>query len=172
MSEPNKNVLGIPGPEVIAEARALIGSADHAALATLEPLSGDPLATRVGLASFADGTPFIIASALTLHSAALKADPRSSLLIGSVGKGDPLAQQRITLKCRAESIEVGSAIAADARARYLEKHPRAAIYVDLPDFRFFRLAVLRARFNDGFGRAYEIDAAELVNALRGSTSPA
>ena len=112
----------------------------------------------------------IIASALTPHSAALRADPRCSLLIGSVGKGDPLAHPRITLQCRAALIEVDGSIGADARARYLEKHPRAEIYVNLPDFRFFRLAVLKARFNAGFGRAYEIEAQMLVRAPGGSTS--
>lgn len=170
MNEPKMNVLGTLTPEVIAEARAVIDGADHAALATLEPLSGDPLATRVGLASFADGTPLIIASALTPHSAALRGDPRCSLLLGVVGKGDPLAQPRMTLTCRAEMIEPATALAVEARARYLEKHPRAAIYVDLPDFRFFRLSVLKARFNAGFGRAYEIDARMLLNAPHGATS--
>ena len=169
MNESNKNVLGQVSPEVVAEARALIDSANHGALATLEPVTGDPLATRVGLASLGDGTPLIIASALTPHSAALQADPRCSLLIGSVGKGDPLADPRTTLTCRAEMIEPGTELAIEARARYLQTHPKAAIYVDLPDFRFFRLVVLRARFNAGFGRAYEIGAAELVNTPRGST---
>jgi putative heme iron utilization protein len=66
-------------------------------------------------------------------------------------------------------IEPGTELAIEARARYLQTHPKAAIYIDLPDFRFFRLVVLRARFNAGFGRAYEIGAAELVNTPRGST---
>lgn len=164
MIEPNKTVLGAVTSEVIAEAQTLIREADHAALATLEPGTGDPLATRVGLAGFADGTPMIIASALTPHSAALMADPRCSLLIGAIGKGDPLAHPRIMLKCRAEMIEPGTDRAAEARARYLERHPRSAIYIDLPDFRFFRLVLVGARFNAGFGRAYEIEVARLVDA--------
>ena len=169
MNQPARTVLGTVSPEVIAEAKALIEGANHAALATLEPGSGDPLATRVGLATFADGTPLLIASALTPHSAALVADARCSLLIGAIGKGDPLAHPRIMLKCRAEMIEPGSALAAEARARYLKKHRKSAIYVDLPDFRFFRLEMLGARFNAGFGRAYEIEVAKLVDAPRGST---
>jgi putative heme iron utilization protein len=169
MIEPNKTVLGAITPEVIAAAQALIREADHAALATLEPATGDPLATRVGLATLADGTPVIIASALTPHSAALMADARCSLLIGVVGKGDPLAHPRVMLKCRGEMIKPGSDLAAEARARYLAKHTKSAIYIDLPDFRFFRLQLLGARFNAGFGRAYEIEATSLVNAPRGST---
>lgn len=169
MSEPVKSVLGEVSPAVIAEAKALIEGANYGALATIEPGSGDPLATRVGLATLTDGTPLIIVSALTPHSAALKADPRCSLLIGKIGKGDPLAHPRITLACRAEMIEPSGDVAVTARARYLEKHPKAAIYVDLPDFRFFRLVALRARFNAGFGRAYEIDVQTLVSAPNGST---
>lgn len=169
MKLPVRNVVGTVSPEVIAEAKALIEGANHAALATIEPESGDPLATRVGLATLADGTPLIIVSALTPHSAALKADPRCSLLIGKIGKGDPLAHPRVMLSCRAAIIEPGTDFASDARARYLGKHPKATIYIDLPDFRFFRLAVLRARFNAAFGRAYEIDPEMLVTAPRSST---
>ena len=169
MKQPARTVLGTVSPEVIAEAKALIEGANHAALATHEPESGDPLATRVGLATLGDGTPLIIVSALTPHSTALKADPRCSLLIGKIGKGDPLAHPRVMLSCRAAMVEPKTDSAIEARRRYLQKHPKARIYVDLPDFRFFRLVVLRARFNAGFGRAYEIEAEALVNAPRGST---
>src|SRR5262245_40531573 len=91
-------------PEALAAARGLLAGARHAALASLEPPGGHPLATRVALASLADGTPFILVSGLSPHSAALQTDPRCSLLVGEVGKGDPLAHPRLTLKCRAEEL--------------------------------------------------------------------
>lgn len=156
MAEKPKSVLQATTPEAIAEARAIVAAADHGALAVLEPGTGQPLASRVGLATLADGTPLIVISKLAAHRAALEADPRCSLLVGTVGKGDPLAHPRVTLVCRAETIEAGTAEAATARERYLAQHPRAAIYVDLPDFRFFRLEIQRASFNGGFGRAFAI----------------
>ncbi|HVW92217.1 MAG TPA: pyridoxamine 5'-phosphate oxidase family protein [Devosia sp.] len=160
MNEKPKSVLQPVTPEVVAEARAIIAGADHAALAVLEPGTGHPLVSRVGLATLADGSPLIIVSGLTAHAKALAADPRCSLLVGEAGKGEPLAHPRISLICRAEALPALQR--EEARARYLARHPKAAVYVDLPDFRFLRLAVERASFNGGFGRAYEMSGAELV----------
>jgi hypothetical protein len=157
-----KAVLRETTPEAIAEAKTLLREADHGALATLEPQTGQPLASRVGLATLPDGTPVIPVSALAAHSAALAADSRCSLLVGKAGRGDPLAQPRLTLVCRAVAIEAGSPEAGGARAAYLRLHPKAAIYLDLPDFWFFRLAIERASFNAGFGRAYEMDGEALL----------
>jgi putative heme iron utilization protein len=160
MAERNNSVLRELTPEAIAEAKALIREADHAALAVLEPETGQPLVSRVGLATLADGAPLIVVSHLAQHSAALDADPRCSLLVGNVGKGDPLAHPRITLICRAALLPPEER--AGAREGYLAVHPRAAVYVDLPDFRFFRLEIERASFNGGFGRAYAIEGGALL----------
>lgn len=145
----------------LAEARELIASATHAALAAIEPESGHPLASRVGLASLADGTPFTFISALAAHTAALEADPRCSLLIGHIGKGDPLAQPRLTLSCHARFVARGDPLVAQARTRYLEAHRRAAIYVDLPDFSLVLFDLERVSFNAGFGKAYRFSGREL-----------
>ena len=161
MPNDTRKVLQALTPEAIAEAKAILRGADHAALAVLEPGTGWPLASRVGLASLGDGTPIIVVSRLAAHSGALDADPRCSLLVGAVGKGDPLAHPRLALTCRAAVIAPGSS-AAEARERYLAVHPKAAIYVDLPDFRFFRLDIERASFNGGFGRAYAMAGTDLI----------
>jgi len=160
MAEGEQGVLRETTAAVIAEAREMIRAADHAALATIEAGTGHPLASRVGLATLADGTPLIVVSGLAAHSAALDGEPRCSLLIGETGKGDPLAHPRLTLMCRAALVAPDGR--ADARARYLAQHAKAAIYVDLPDFRFFRLSIERASFNAGFGRAYAIAGGALV----------
>jgi putative heme iron utilization protein len=142
---------------VIAEVRALIGSARYGALASLGPADGWPVATRVGLAVH-EGAPLILISALAAHTAALRADPRCSLLIGDVpDKGDPLAFARVTLKCRAVEIERSEAL----RAVYLRAQPKAELYVDLPDFAFMRLEVESASYNAGFGRAYVLTGDDL-----------
>jgi len=162
MPNDTRKVLQALTPEAIAEAKAILRGADHAALAVLEPGTGWPLASRVGLAMLGDGTPIIVVSRLAAHSGALDGDPRCSLLVGAVGKGDPLAHPRLTLACRAAVIPAGSAVMAEARTRYLAAHPKAAIYVDLPDFRFFRLDIERASFNGGFGRAYAMTGTDLI----------
>jgi putative heme iron utilization protein len=147
--------------EALTQARTMLRSADHGALATLAPESQWPRVSRIGLACFADGTPMIIASALAAHFRALAADNRCGLLVGTAGKGDPLAHPRLSLACRAMMLDPGSLPAGEARAAYLERHPRAEIYVDLPDFRFFRLEVVQGEFNAGFGRAYRLDGSQL-----------
>ena len=84
-------------PEALAQAKTMLRSADHGALATLVPEDHWPRASRVGIACFADGTPMIIASSLASHFRALAADSRCGLLVGAVGKGDPLAHPRLSL---------------------------------------------------------------------------
>ena len=163
VAENANNLLQPVTAEAIAEARGLVAGADHGAVAVLEPGSGHPLASRVGLATLPDGTPLIVISKLAAHRAALEADPRCSLLVGTPGKGDPLAHARITLICRAVPIAAGTPEAAAARQRYLAQHPRAQIYVDLPDFRFFRLDIERASFNGGFGRAFALEGQQMTD---------
>src|SRR3546814_1707590 len=75
-------------------ARELLRTARHGALATLDPATGDPLATRTGLAADMDGAAVFLTSTLSAHTQALLADPRCSILLGEPGKGDPLAQDR------------------------------------------------------------------------------
>lgn len=151
------NVLRDVTPAVIAEVRALIAAARYGALATLAPVDGWPVATRVGLAEY-DRMPLILISALAAHTAALRADPRCSLLIGEVpDKGDPLAFARATLRCRAVELDRNDAL----RAAYLRAQPKAELYVDLPDFAFVRLEVESVSYNAGFGRAYAIAGGDL-----------
>lgn len=156
MTQPSNGLRDVT-PEVIAEVRAMVAAARYGALATLGPEDGWPVATRVGLAEH-QGMPLILISALAAHTAALRADPRCSLLIGEVpDKGDPLAFARVTLRCRAVEL----ARSDELRAAYLRAQPKAELYVDLPDFTFMRLEVESLSYNAGFGRAYAIEGDEL-----------
>ena len=162
MNELPKTVLRDTTPEVVAEIRALIAGARHGALATLAPADGWPQATRVGLASF-EGAPLILISALAVHTAALRADPRCALLIGEVGKGDPLAHRRASLTCRAVEIARADPRTPAARAAYLAAQPKAQLYVDLPDFTFMSLEIVRISYNAGFGKAFALSGDDLRN---------
>jgi len=147
-------------------ARGLLRAARHGALATLDRDSGDPLASRTGLATDIDGAPVFLTSTLSAHTQALLADPRCSLLIGEPGKGDPLAHPRITVTGRAERIPEGE-VRDRLRRRYLARHPKAALYADFPDFSFWRLQIARASLNGGFGRAYAMSAADVLSDMTG-----
>lgn len=143
-------------------ARTLVRGARFMALAVLDPLTGFPSASRALTATDLDGVPVILASALSGHTKGLAQDPRCSLLAGEPGKGDPLAHPRITLQCLAEPVDRPSLSHEIIRERFLDHHPKAALYVDFPDFRFFRLMPQSASLNGGFGRAYALGADDLV----------
>jgi heme oxygenase (biliverdin-IX-beta and delta-forming) len=149
-------------------ARDLLRTARHGALATLDAQNGDPLATRTALVSDMDGAPVFLTSTLSAHTQALLADPRCSILVGEPGKGDPLAHPRLTVIGRAERIGAesdDSSTRERLRRRYLARHPKAELYVDFPDFSFWRLAVTRASLNGGFGRAYAMAPADVLTDM-------
>jgi heme iron utilization protein len=144
-------------------ARTLMRDARYMALAVLDPATGFPSASRALTATDLDGVPVILASALSGHTKGLLADPRCSLLAGEPGKGDPLAHPRITVQCLADVVERPGEAHDRLRARFLDFHPKAALYVDFPDFRFFRLVPQSAALNAGFGRAYALTRQDLLS---------
>jgi putative heme iron utilization protein len=98
------------------------------------------------------GRPLLLISRLAEHTANLAHDPRASLLVvAPPGGGDPLARARVTLLGRVAPVPEPDLEAA--RDRYLARHPAAGLYLQLPDFAFFRLEVEGVRFIGGFGRA-------------------
>lgn len=143
-------------------ARTLLRSARYAAIAVLDPGTGFPFASRVLLGTDIDGVPVILVSGLSTHTRALDADRRASLLTGEPGKGDPLAYARLTTQCLAEPVERDSEIHARIRSRFLNRHAKAKLYIDFPDFRFFRLLPQSASLNGGFGRAYLLEGEDLT----------
>ncbi len=126
----------VPDEAARRDARRLAGEARHGALATLDASDGLPLATRVALAREPGGDVLLLLSDLSDHTKALRAHPVASLLVGEVDKGDPLASARLTLRCDAARIEAGSSEHDTARARFLARLPRAALYADFADFAF------------------------------------
>ncbi|WP_179945016.1 HugZ family protein [Martelella endophytica] len=157
------DVLRETDANAIRLGRALIREAQYAALAVIEPETGFPFVSRALLATDIDGVPAIAISKLATHFGAIMADDRVSLLTGVPGKGDPLAHPRMTTLCRAVRVEKGSEDHARLRARFLRRHPKAALYIDFPDFFLFRLRPISASLNGGFGRAYALDASDLVS---------
>lgn len=157
-----KSVLQPVDAQAIRLAKTLLRASRYGALAALEPATGAPLVSRVGVSTDIDGTPVILISGLAAHSAALRNDPRCALLLGEPGKGDPLAHARISIDCRAVEIARDSEEHKRLEGRYLRHQPKAALYVGLGDFRFFRLEVQKASLNGGFGRAYAMKAEEVL----------
>ena len=155
-----KDVLQPVDDDARRLAGQLIRTARYGALATLDPVSGGPVASRVILATAMDGRPVFLISRLSAHFCAMEADARASLLLGEPADGDPLAHPRITLKGKAEML--GGDDRDRCRSRFLLRHPKAEIYVDFADFAFWALHPQSASLNGGFAKAFELSAADLT----------
>ncbi len=172
MDEPRKDVLLETTGDAVRLAKTLMRTARSGAIATIDPRTGWPLATRVGVSTDFDGTPIILTSKLAAHTGALLADPRCSLLLGYPGKGDPLAHARLSLMCEGREIERDSEAHKRLEFRYLAHQEKAQLYAGLGDFRYFRLEPKAASLNAGFGKAYALGGVDVVNANPGNAAMA
>ncbi|MEM7695806.1 MAG: pyridoxamine 5'-phosphate oxidase family protein [Pseudomonadota bacterium] len=144
--------------EAARSGRALIHTAREAALGTLGA-SGTPHVSHVACVPLPDGSPAIFVSDLALHTKFMRADPRASLLFVAPPEADTNARGRITL----EGTLAPVADRGLARARFLRRHPDAAMYVDFTDFHFMRLAPSSAYLVAGFGRITALDPKLLLS---------
>jgi putative heme iron utilization protein len=144
-------------------ARALIAAESVGVLSTISVhRAGFPYGSVTPYALSAQGAPLLLLSRLAAHTKNLLADPRASLFIGDRSAAeDPQAGARISLLGRVAPLPAGEA--PDARERYVARWPRAADYLALGDFSFWRLDVEEARLIAGFGEIRWLDGA----ALRG-----
>ncbi|PWL17129.1 pyridoxamine 5'-phosphate oxidase [Falsochrobactrum shanghaiense] len=149
--------------QAIQLAKTLLRTARSGTIAVIDAATGRPLASRVGVATDIDGTPVLLVSGLASHTPALLAHPDCSLLLGDVGKGDPLAHARITIHCTAQKTERPSPDRERLRRRYLNHNPKGALYADLGDFVFFKLSIESASLNGGFGKAFNLTRDDLVS---------
>ncbi|MEZ5726894.1 MAG: DUF2470 domain-containing protein [Burkholderiaceae bacterium] len=162
---PRRELLQAVDDDARALVRRLVRAARFAAIAVSEPETGHALASRVAVATDVDGAPVILISGLSSHTAALEQDARCSLLLGEPRRGDPLAHPRVTLIGIARRLDRDSPEGERARARYLARHPKAALYADFSDFGFWRIEPQRASLNGGFGRAFQLETGDLLTPI-------
>ena len=148
---------GAPDPAL--EARRLIRAAGAATLAT--QAAGQPFASLVTPAAAPDLSPLLWLSTLSEHTRQLRAEPRCALLFTGEPDGpNPQTTPRATLTGRAEPVE--GAEAAALKARWLARHPYAALYADFADFSLWRVAPGGALLVGGFARAVRLRVADLL----------
>lgn len=136
--------------------RNLLDTARSAALGVLGD-DGGPFVTRIAFGLSPEGAPLTLISDLSLHTAALRADPRCSLLIGDPGsRGDPLTHPRLTLTARAAFVANGTPDHDRLAAHYLHRQPKAKLYIGFADFAFVLFTVSAGHLNAGFGRAHRL----------------
>ena len=143
----------------VREARALIRGAGSATLAT--SAGGQPFASLVTPAPAPDLSPLLWLSALSEHTRHLAAEPRCALLFTGAAEGpNPQTAPRVTVTGLAERVPEAEAPAL--KARWLARHPYAALYADFADFALWRVRIGAALHVGGFARAERIRAAELA----------
>src|SRR5471032_1944752 len=109
-------------------ARQLLRRLDKGSLAT--SLAGRPYASLVLVATAPDGAPLLLISRLAQHTMNIAANADVALLLdGTQGLDEPLTGPRVTLLGRATVADDPS-----LRARFLARHPSAALYADFADF--------------------------------------
>src|SRR5215475_5112107 len=149
----------------IATAKDLLRATRASALATIDRNTGHPFCSLVNVATDADGSPLILVSRLSTHTANIEVDPRASVLLASTGKGDPLAHPRLTALGTFRRIERGAPDEARLQRRFLARHPKSELYASFADFSFWRLTVVSAHLNGGFARAADLTAADVLTDM-------
>ena len=159
MSDTEGRASGAGQPTHAERARTIVEHESAGALATLSRRHpGHPFASFMPYALDDGGRPLLLVSGLALHTQNLEADPRASLLVAARDDGgEPLAGARVTLLGSAVRLAAGEA--ADARPRYLARHPAAGGWIDFGDFAFWRLDVRELYFVGGFGAMSWVTAA-------------
>jgi len=146
----------VPDFDGVSLAKQLLRRVRSGALATIDRDTGFPFASLVTIGTDFDGSPLCLMSRLSAHTLNLERDPRASIMLAEIGRGDPLAHPRLTVTgtmARTEDRYV--------RSRFLARHPKAKLYVDFADFSFWRLTIVGGHLNGGFARAASLTAEAL-----------
>lgn len=138
------------------EARRIIRAASAATLATQQ--EGQPFASLVTPACAPDLTPLLWLSTLSEHTRHLQREPRCALLFtGPAETANPQTAPRVTLTGMAQPVSDPG-----LKARWLARHPYAALYAEFGDFGLWRIKPLGALMVGGFARATRLRMAQLL----------
>ena len=148
-----------------ALAKSLLRATRAGSLATLDRNTGHPFASLVNVATDADGSPVILVSRLSTHTANIEIDGRASILLAETGKGDPLAHPRLTVLGRLVRLARDDADETRVRRRFLARHPKSELYAGFGDFAFWRMEMASAHLNGGFARAADLKADDVRTEL-------
>jgi putative heme iron utilization protein len=151
MSEnPTPAATGLPGEdkrEVAFQARLLLRASASGVLAT--QADGQPFASLATPATAPDLSILLWLSTLSEHTRHLAREPRCALMVSGAAEGpNPQMAPRLTITGIAE--QIGD---EGLKARWLARHPYAALYAGFADFGLWRIAVGGAAWVGGFARA-------------------
>ncbi len=143
-------------PDLAAAARLVLRAARVGTLATVD--DGQPFASLVTPATAPDLSVLMLLSELSEHTRHLRRDAKCALLAaGEAADENPQTTPRVTVTGVAETI-----VDAKLKARWLGRHPYAAMYADFADFSLWRVRITGALFVGGFGLARRMRAVDLL----------
>lgn len=147
--------------ELAPAAAAFLRRRPQAVLATQSLAQpGFPSLSAVPFALAPEGWLVGLFSRIAPHHPQLLADGRCALLIAQDNDGDILTGERLELTATARLLH-GPDETGPARDSYIRLYPRANAWFRQLDFEFFRIDVLAARYNGGFGKAAPLAPAAL-----------
>lgn len=146
----------------VSVAKQLLRTTRAGALATIDRNTGYPFSSLINVATDVDGSPLILVSRLSTHTANIETDPRASVLLAATGKGDPLAHPRLTVLGTFANVGRNTPEGARVQRRFLSRHSKSRLYAGFGDFTFWRLHVVSAHLNGGFGRAADLTASDII----------
>ena len=142
--------------ETAALLKTLLTEERTAHLATLR--GGAPMVSMTLFMPERDFSAFYVhVSRLAWHTQDMMQDGRVALSVSETddGRADPFTLMRVTVRGEAVQLEGGP------KDAWLARFPEQAINFQLADFSFWKIVPRDARFVAGFGRIYNVSAAEL-----------
>jgi putative heme iron utilization protein len=137
-------------------ARCIFRAAAASTLATQG--DGQPFASLVTHAMAPDGALLLWLSTLSQHTRQLAREPRCALMAQSQPiSANPQTAPRATITGLAEQIEDPA-----LKARWLARHPYAALYADFGDFGLWRVVPQSGLLVGGFAAAHRLRQADLA----------
>jgi len=137
-------------------ARCLFRAAAASTLATQG--DGQPFASLVTHAMAPDGALLLWLSTLSQHTRQLAREPRCALMAqGQPTSANPQTAPRATITGLAEQIEDPA-----LKARWLARHPYAALYADFGDFGLWRVVPQSGLLVGGFAAAHRLRQSDLA----------
>lgn len=119
---------------------------------------GAPYGSLVTYACDHQGQPLFLFSGLSDHTKNLAGDGRAALLVENAARNrNPQTGPRLTLMGKITRDKK-----PETRARFLARHPDAALYAGFGDFGFYRMSVERAHYVGGFARAVWFEAKHIL----------
>jgi putative heme iron utilization protein len=139
------------------EVRLLLRRARICALGTSNREPQGPYVSLANIATDAQGHPVVFISRLAWHTRNIEADPLASIMVSEIpSEGDALTGPRVTVMGRFERLDANM-----IASRYVNHHPETRLYLDFPDFSFFRLIPQKIHAVAGFGRIETMEPDEV-----------